>query len=162
MESIIGSIVAILYVVYAIYNAVQSEKSKQKTEPLVIVEERPKKINNQPKRTKKSAVGAQRLTPKPEPIKRQPLIRTLMPQGEGSRFDAAPGALDTSSIVSSAVEATVQPQLESLTGIYEQVQPYNESGGTNAAGLPRFLTSMEDIRSAVVLAEIFGPPKANI
>jgi type IV secretory pathway VirB10-like protein len=163
MESIIGSIIAILYVVYAIYNAVQSEKNKPKTEPLVIVEERPKKINKQPKRTKQNAAGTPRLQAKPEHVKRQSLRKTLSPQGEGSRFDAAPGTLDTSALVTPSVEVTVNPQLGSLTDIYEQAQTYNDSvsGTADAAGLQRFLTSVDDIRSAVILAEIFGPPKAN-
>ena len=93
------------------------------------------------------------------PTRGTPLVRELAPQGEGSRFDAKPGTLDSSQILSPSVEPTVQPTLESMTGIYD-APPGGESSAQAllTVDLFRVLTTPNGVRQAVVLGEILRRP----
>ncbi|MCL2005774.1 MAG: hypothetical protein FWG73_06380 [Planctomycetaceae bacterium] len=93
------------------------------------------------------------------PPRRQALSKKLAPQGEGHRFEADPGTLDPSRIVSPTIDPTVRPDLYSMTGIYEQgVQFTGHSKPAIAINLNDCLTRPEGIVQAVILAEILNKP----
>ena len=88
------------------------------------------------------------------------LSRELTPQGEGSRFDVQPGTLDGSLTLTPSVEPTVQPMLESMTGIYDTPFGSEQSIQTPlAVDIFQLLTTPSGIRQAVVLGEILKRPE---
>ncbi|MDR1484118.1 MAG: hypothetical protein LBT09_04770 [Planctomycetaceae bacterium] len=91
---------------------------------------------------------------------RRSLARELPQQGHGSRFEAAPGTLNAIQLAPT-VEATVNPDLDSLTGIYDQpAQSSNDnSQSQNAINLYNILTTPEGVRNSVVLSEILNRPQ---
>ena len=118
------------------------------------------RVRPRPKKERKRKQAELVLGPVDEPPTHgTPLSRGLAPQGEGARFDAQPGTLDASQILSPSIEPTVQPMLESLTGIYD-----SPPGGEQPAQTPlavdiyRMLTTPGGIRQAVVLGEILRRP----
>jgi hypothetical protein len=83
----------------------------------------------------------------------------LSPQGEGQRFDADPGTLDTARIVAPTIDPTVKPELESITGIYEEGAVFAEkSKSAITLNIADFFAKPEGIVHAVVLAEILNRP----
>ena len=93
------------------------------------------------------------------PPRRQALSKKLAPQGEGHRFEADPGTLDPSQILSPTIDPTVRPDLYSMTGIYEQgVQYADRSKPTISLNLSDCLAKPEGIVQAVILAEILNKP----
>ena len=94
------------------------------------------------------------------PTRGTPLVRELAPQGEGSRFDAQPGTLDASQILAPSIEPTVQPTLESMTGIYDAPPGGEQNAQTPlAVDIFRMLTTPGGVRQAVVLSEILRRPE---
>lgn len=92
--------------------------------------------------------------------KRRSLSRELAPQGEGARFETAPGTLDANRIVAPTVEPTVKPTLESMTGIYEAAPTATELGDQPLTlDIQRLIVRPEGIRQAVILAEILKRPE---
>ncbi|MDR2642787.1 MAG: hypothetical protein LBC74_08325 [Planctomycetaceae bacterium] len=90
---------------------------------------------------------------------RKVLVRELPQQGQGSRFEVAPGTLKSIQLTP-IVEATVNTELDSLTGIYEQhTQNTEEDKQTqNIINLNDILTTHEGIRNSVILSEILNRP----
>jgi hypothetical protein len=90
---------------------------------------------------------------------RKALARELPQQGHGARFEAAPGTLNTVQLAPT-VEATVNPELNSLTGIYDQSpQPINDNyQPENLLNIYEILTTPEGIRNFVILSEILNRP----
>ncbi|MDR2344816.1 MAG: hypothetical protein LBE18_02005 [Planctomycetaceae bacterium] len=92
---------------------------------------------------------------------RKVLSRELPQQGQGVRFNAAPGTLNT--VLAPSVEATVNPELESLTGIYDQ--PELDTNNNNIVSdtikfsLNDFLTTPDGIKNSFILSEILNRPK---
>ncbi|MDR2169314.1 MAG: hypothetical protein LBP59_04160 [Planctomycetaceae bacterium] len=98
-------------------------------------------------------------------ITRKALARELPQQGQGTRFDAAPGTLNAIQLAPT-VEVTVKPELESLTGIYEQnaqnvnidQKNINNLNPQNIINLNELLLTPDGIRNAVILSEILNRP----
>lgn len=91
---------------------------------------------------------------------RKVLSRELAPQGEGARFEAAPGTMDETQLVSPSIESTVKPTLESMTGIYEAKPTESELGGQPLTlDIQKLIARPEGIRQAVILAEILKRPE---
>ncbi|MDR1052890.1 MAG: hypothetical protein LBL39_01835, partial [Planctomycetaceae bacterium] len=89
--------------------------------------------------------------------KRKSLTRELPQQGQGSRFEAAPGTL-ASIQLTPQVEATVKPELDSLTGIYDPKEQDENSTNQLSINLIELLTTPEGIRNSVILSEILNRP----
>ena len=91
--------------------------------------------------------------------KRQALSKKLTPQGEGERFEVDPGTLDTGHIVAPTIDPTVKPELESITGIYEEGAVFTEkSKPAITLNVADYLAKPEGIIHAVILAEILNRP----
>ena len=91
--------------------------------------------------------------------KRQALAKKLAPQGEGQRFEADPGTLDASQIVAPTIDPTVKPELDSITGIYEEgAQTARRTGATLNLNIADIFAKPEGIIQAVILAEILNRP----
>jgi len=91
--------------------------------------------------------------------KRQALSRKLAPQGEGERFGVDPGTLDTANIISPTIDPTVKPELESITGIYEEGAQFSD--GVKSAitlNIADYFAKPEGVVHAVVFAEILNRP----
>jgi len=88
------------------------------------------------------------------------LTKKLSPQGEGQRFEADPGTLDTTHIVTPSFDPSVKPELESITGIYENEATSIEGQSVSAITLniADWLTKPETICHAIILAEILNRP----
>jgi len=92
-------------------------------------------------------------------IRGMSLSRELAPQGEGSRFESRPGTLDGSLVLTPSIESTVQPTLDSMTGIYDAPSGSAHSAQTSlAVDIYRMLTTPSGIRQAVILGEILRRP----
>ncbi|MDR1480638.1 MAG: hypothetical protein LBJ00_17055 [Planctomycetaceae bacterium] len=87
---------------------------------------------------------------------RRALVRELPKQGHGARFEAAPGTLSSVQLTPQ-VEATVKPELDSLTGIYDQTADDNNTS-QNTINLINLLSTPEGIREAIILSEILNRP----
>jgi hypothetical protein len=87
------------------------------------------------------------------------LSKKLSPQGEGQRFETAPGTLDTAQIVAPTIDPSMKPELESITGIYEEGAVFAERAKPAIAlNIADFLAKPEGIVQAVIFAEIFNRP----
>ncbi|MDR0337848.1 MAG: hypothetical protein LBI18_12240 [Planctomycetaceae bacterium] len=87
------------------------------------------------------------------------LSRELAPQGEGSRFETTTGTLHSSQIIAPSIEPTVQPMLESMTGIYETASVASENQSQSLTlDVQKLLAGSEGLRQAVILAEILKRP----
>jgi FtsZ-interacting cell division protein ZipA len=89
--------------------------------------------------------------------KRKSLTRELPQQGQGSRFEAAPGTL-TSIQLTPQVEAKVKPELDSLTGIYDPKEQDDNAAKQLQINLIELLTTPEGIRNSIILSEILNRP----
>ncbi|MDR0521042.1 MAG: hypothetical protein LBH00_04210 [Planctomycetaceae bacterium] len=164
-EVIIGAVIFLLYLAANILSAMQEAKKtagqKQaagKNTPLpengeVIIRQKPAK----PKRKRESLELV--LEPEDTPRAVPTLVRQLPPQGEGRRFDAAPGTFDAAAVVAPSIDPSVKPQLESITGIYEQAANTPYSSASSPVNIAEWLARPENIRQAVITAEIFGTKK---
>ena len=118
-------------------------------------ESRPPRPVRQRKRAAQDDSPVERETERSRP---KALSRELAPQGAGTRFEAAPGTLDTTSLVASSIEPTVKPNLESMTGIFAGIYegpPGTEYGDSAMAfDLQQLIAKPEGIRQAIILAEI--------
>jgi hypothetical protein len=165
MEGIITLILVILMIVARVIKAVKETAGIVKQPPppeeeLVII--------TRPKPVKKSKASMQRTLVR-QPLedtldisvqpKRQALSQKLNPQGEGQRFDADPGTLDTERIVAPKIDPSVKPELESITGIYEEGAVFaDRSRPAITLNIADFLAKPEGIIQAVIFAEVLNQP----
>ena len=167
MQSTIGTlIIVILMIVAHIIKAMKESAAAKQQEPdsdedeLVIIS-RPKPVK-QPQGNKQRSRVRQSLGESLDssvPQKRQALSKKLSPQGEGQRFETAPGTLDASQIVASTIDPSMKPELESITGIYEEGAMFAErSKPAITLNIADFLAKPEGIVQAVILAEILNRP----
>jgi len=169
--SIVALIFAIIMIVTHIIKSIRENAEAVKRQPpdtedeLVIM--RPKKPVKQPLKPNRPEEPSRGLRspfdePKIEPSRRKALVKKLSPQGEGHRFAVDPGTLDTTNIVAPTIDPTVKPELDSITGIYEQqdaaVRAASRSMPTIELSLLDSLKRPEGICQAVILAEIFNRP----
>ena len=176
--SIIALIFAILMIVTHIIktmreNAEAAKHQKPETPEDEVVVIRPNKpIKQQQKPNKQrladsqpSKVGLRSVfdEPKKAPSRQQALVKTLSTQGEGHRFEADPGTLNTSNIVAPTIDPTVKPDLGSMTGIYEQQSAAARAATRRIAptvevNLLDGLMKPEGLCQAIIFAEIMNRP----
>ena len=167
MDGTIAVIVAILMVIAHIIKSIKegAEAAKQpppdaEQDELVIIP-RPKPVK-QPRENRSRSLARQPLEDDPyvsTPVKRQALSKKLSPQGEGHRFEADPGSLDAARIVAPTIDPTVKPELESITGIYEEGASFSDrSTPAITLNLADYLAKPEGVIQAVILAEIMNRP----
>ena len=169
-NTIVGLIVAILMVVAHIIKSINDAKNQQpniknEEEELVLVTR--SKQGKSPKVNRQPLFGQQPLRnvrsvldgTETESLRRQTLIKKLSPQGEGQRFDVDPGTLDATQIVAPTIDPTVKPELESITGIYEQeATSIEKSVLAMSLNIIECLAKPEGLCQAVILAEILNRP----
>ena len=169
--SIITLVIMILVIIAQIIKNIKesAETAKQQkpdTEEELVIIARPKP-GKQAKTNKRRSLtrqplgdGLSILSDDTKPTKRQALSKKLTPQGEGQRFDADPGTLDAAHIVAPTFDSTVKPELESITGIYEEGVVYGEKSKSAAItfDIVDYLAKPEGIIHAVILAEILKRP----
>ena len=120
-----------------------------------VVRQRPKP----PKKRKRTELVLESDTDQPT-AHRPSLSRELAPQGEGIRFEARPGTFDASQTLIPRVEPTVQPMLDSMTGIYDVPSDGKQSTHTLlAVDILRMFTTPSGAQQAVVLGEILKRPE---
>ena len=140
--------------------ATKQQQAEADLEEMIVVQ-RPKPVK-QPKEPKKRLVEQRSWRDSrdaPTPSKRQTLSKKLSPQGEGERFEADPGTLDAARIVAPTIDPTVKPELESITGIYEEGAVFAERAKPAIAlNIGEVLAKPEGIIQAVILAEILNRP----
>ena len=175
-SSIIALIFMIIMIVTHIIKSIRenAEVAKQQQQPpdeaddeLIIM--RPKKP------VKQLMPNKQRLTDRPpllesrsafgearaEASRQQALVKRLAPQGQGQRFEADPGTLNPASIVAPTIDPAVKPELDSMTGIYEQdaaAKATRRLAPTIELNITDCLKTPEGICQAVLLAEILNRP----
>ena len=168
MDQIIGGIIFILLIIAHIIKSIrdaapqQPDATKEKNSGVVIITQ-PKQSKQPPKPSKPSK---QRLAERSvfddtrtEPNRQKALVKKLSPQGEGQRFEVDPGTLDSGNIVAPTFDLAMKPELESITGIYEQGVTFSES--TQPAitlNIADWLAKPEGICQAVLFAEILNRP----
>jgi len=178
--TIVGLIIAILMVIAHLVKSVKEgleARSGQASQPMSEAMDDELVLITQPKMSK-SKGNKQRQSERQSPKKvrsllgdslsespqkqapKQALTKKLSPQGEGERFVADPGTLDTTRIVAPTFDHTVKPELESITGIYEQEATSMGRGSAPAVTLniADWLAKPEGICQAVILAEILNRP----
>jgi len=97
--------------------------------------------------------------PRTESPRHSALVKELSPQGEGHRFAVDPGTFDTTNIVAPSIDPMVKPQLDSITGIYEQGVTFGETAKPAITlNLAEWLSKPEGICQAVIFAEIMNRP----
>jgi len=142
--------------------AKQQQRQTDAEEDIVIITQQ--KPNKPPKAIKQRPPVRQPLvdtlrSSEPSSQKRQALSKKLGTQGEGQRFEVAPGTLDASQIIAPTIDPTVRPDLGSITGIYEEgAQVGRKSRETITLNIADCLAKPEGIVQAVVLAEILNRP----
>jgi len=173
--TIITLIFAIIVIVTHIIKAIRESAEAAKQSPpdldddeLVLVSRpKPGKQSKQSKGTKQRSLARQPLGEgwdslsdrDSQPSQRQALSKKLSPQGEGQRFDADPGTLDSAHIIAPTIDSTVKPELESITGIYEEGVVFaDKSKPAVTLNLADYLVKPEGIVHAVILSEILKRP----
>lgn len=168
MKDTIGILIFVIIMILAhIFKAIKEnaeaakqQKSDREEEDRVIVQ-RPKPVkqpreNKQRSPVRQSLGDALNISASP---KRQALSKELSAQGEGHRFDTAPGTLDSARIVAPTIDPSVKPELESITGIYEEGAVYAErSKSAITLNIADFLSKPEGIVRAIIFAEILDRP----
>jgi len=173
MEQIIGAIIFIIIIIAQIVKSIressvppQPPRGNQKDSDEVVIISRPKPSKQPPRkpqrpperqswRDERSVFDA----PQAEAPRQKALVKKLSPQGEGQRFAVDPGTLDTSHIVAPTIDPTVKPELESITGIYEQGVSFGEpTKPAISLNLADWLAKPEGICQAVIFAEIINRP----
>ncbi len=119
-------------------------------------EEEPAGSNRAKRERKRKRTGG--VEPESTTASNVALSRQLAPQGEGSRFEAHPGTLGGLTLTPT-VEPTVQPMLESLTGIYDEPTTSASQQSPLATELFQLLSTPTGIRQAVILGEILKRPE---
>ena len=167
MEHTIGTLIIVILIIVAnIIKAMKEsaaakrqESESYEDELVIISRPKPAKL---PQGNKQRSRDRQSLG---EPLdnsasqKRQALSKKLSPQGEGKRFETTPGTLDAAHIVASTIDPSMKPELESITGIYEEGAVFAErSKPAITLNIADFLTKPEGIVQAVILAEILNRP----
>jgi hypothetical protein len=174
-----GSIIALIFMIIMIIThiiksikeageAVQQQRQQpvetEEEEPMLVVRSKP---NKPPKGNKQRSLVRQPSDSilsilddaDSKPFRRQALSKTLAPQGDGQRFDADPGTLDTAQIVAPTIDPTVRPELESITGIYEEGALFTDKSNTAITlDIAHYFAKPEGIVHAVILAEILNRP----
>jgi hypothetical protein len=172
MEAVITLVIAIIAIVaHIIKNMQESAQAKQvdvekedNEELVILTRPKPNKQGKPMKTGKQRPSGLHSLGDSlgglgSEPTKRQALSKKLSPQGEGQRFEADPGTLDAMRIVAPTFDPIVKPELESITGIYEEGAMFSET--TKPAitlNIADYLAKPEGIIHAVILAEVLNRP----
>jgi len=176
--SIIALIFAIIMIVTHIIktmreNAEAARQQKPDTAEDEVVVIRPNKpIKQQQKPNKQRLIADQPPKgglrsvfdePKRAPTRQQALVKTLSTQGEGHRFEADPGTLNTSHIVAPSIDPTIKPDLGSMTGIYEQQSAATKAATRRTAptvevNLLEGLMKPEGLCQAIIFAEIMNRP----
>ena len=165
----------IIFVLIIVFNAVKSmfearfaeaEKNRQKelaqtelelSEPEPVPAP-PRRESQRPVRKRMSSYESSTETEQRK--SRAPLSRELGVQGEGARFDADPGTLETAHLVAPSIEPTVKPTLESMTGIYEAAPTVTELGDQPLTlDIQKLIAKPEGLRQAIILAEILKRPE---
>ena len=159
-------IMIISHIIKSIKEAAEVAKQQQQQtdaeEDIVIITQQ--KPNKPPKAVKqrppvRQPLGEPLRSSAPSSQKRQALSKKLGTQGEGQRFEVAPGTLDASQIVAPSIDPTVRPDLGSITGIYEEgAQVGRRTGETITLNVADFLAKPEGIVHAIILAEILNRP----
>ena len=173
-QAIFALIVLIIMVVTQIIksikeNAEAAKHQKSDTDSDLVIITQPKRPVKQTQRISKAVRPAERQswrdersvfdTPGTASPKRQALTKELAPQGEGLRFEADPGTLDAANIVAPTIDPTVKPELDSLTGIYDEgAQFADKSKPAVTLNIADYLTKPEGIVHAIILAEILNRP----
>lgn len=139
--------------------AAQTTQQAEKEKPPLAME--PKKERKRPRQTlsipPEEASDRKEKNDRPH---RKALSRELAPQGEGARFDAAPGTFDEAKLVASSIEPTVKPTLESMTGIYEASPTSSELPDQPLTlDIQKLIARPDGIRQAILLAEILKRPE---
>jgi len=183
-----GTIITVIFVIIMIIahiikaikesaEAVKQPSPEIEEEELVIVNRpKPDKQSKSPKQLKSSRQSKES---KHRSLTRQPLgegwdtlddgdtrqshrlalSKKLAPQGEGHRFDADPGTLDSAQIVAPTIDPTVRPQLDSITGIYEEGALFaDRSQSAITLNIADYFAKPEGIVHAVLLSEILKRP----
>jgi hypothetical protein len=175
MEQIIGAIIFIIIIIAQIIKSIkessapsQPPKTNQRRGDEAVFVSRPKPSPSNPNKqhgqrpTERPSWRDERSVfdvPKAEPLRQKALVKKLSPQGEGQRFAVDPGTLNTTHIVAPTIDPTVKPELESITGIYEQGVTFGESAPPAISlNLSDWLARPEGICQAVLFAEILNRP----
>ena len=175
-----GAIIALLFMIIMIIThilksirevsetAKRQQQSEAAEEEVVVIRPtkpiKPQKPNKQRLAEEQPSRGLRSVfdEPKNEPFRQKALVKKLSPQGEGRRFVADPGTLDTSNIIAPTIDPTVKPDLGSITGIYEQQSAAARATRRTVPMIEvnplHFLQQPEGICQAVILAEIINRP----
>ena len=168
MDQIIGGLIFILLIIAHIIKSIrdaapqQPDGKKGKDSDVVIVTQpKPSRQPAKPPKPSKPRLAERSIfeDARAEPNRQKTLVKKLSPQGEGQRFAVEPGTLDAGNIVAPTFDPSVKPELDSITGIYEQGVTFGESARPaitlNIAG---WLAKPEGICQAVLFAEILNRP----
>ena len=166
MDQIIGAIIFILLIIAHIIKSIRdaappqqpNAKKEQADELVVVARPKPSKQPTKPSRQRLAERSVFENT-RAEPPRQTSLVKKLSPQGEGQRFAVDPGTLDAANIVASTIDPTVKPELDSITGIYEQGVSFSESvPPAITLNIADWLARPEGICQAVLCAEILNRP----
>jgi len=176
-ESIIAVIFAIImivaHIIKNIKEAAEAAKQQQRQQKPVEAEDdlvmitrpkqnKPPKVNKPPparQPLRDTSLGYPSSLSDSAPPKRQALTKRLAPQGEGERFGVDPGTLDAANIVAPTIDPSVKPELDSITGIYEEgVQFGDRSKSAITLDIADYFARPEGIIHAVILAEVLNRP----
>ena len=176
MEQIIGAIIFIILILAQLIKSIressassQPPKANQGKKDDVVVASRPKPSHSNPNKPRPSGQRPPERSlwrdersvfdPPAESPRQKALVKKLSPQGEGQRFAVDPGTLNTTNIVAPTIDPHVKPELESITGIYEQGVTFGESPPPAISlNLADWLARPEGICQAVLFAEILNRP----
>ncbi len=137
----------------------ESDELEFVSQPSVTASKRRERPKSKPQTTLRTSPPSSTLSrAEPQPV-RSSLSRELGIQGEGARFYADPGTLDTSRLVAPSVEPTVMPTLESMTGVYDIPAAVETGNQSSMLDLRRLLARPDGIRQAVILGEILKRPE---
>ena len=173
MEQAIFALIVLIimvatHIIKSIKEHAEAAKQPDADDGLVIMTQ-PKKPVKQPQKPNRVVRSAERQPWRDErsvfdaseaPLpKRRALSKELAPQGEGLRFETDPGTLDITHIVAPTIDPTVKPELDSITGIYEEgAQFADKSNPAVTLNIADYLAKPEGIIHAIILAEILNRP----
>ena len=175
--SIIALIFAIIMIITQLIRSIRENAEAAKRQPPdaeedeVIIIRPTKPVKQQKPALQRQTIGKLQTgggrsvfdEPKTEPTRQRALVKELAPQGEGRRFVADPGTLDSASIVAPTIDPTVKADLGSMTGIYEQQSAAARAATRRTAptvelNLCDTLARPEGLCHAIILAEIMNRP----
>jgi hypothetical protein len=165
--AVLSTIIVIIYFILSLVKGLRElgkqnpPKQEEAEEPIVVIRSKPVKTKPKRKQLQQETVSNVYEMEYDLP-KRQALSKKLPPQGEGSRFDTAPGTLDAAKVVVPMIDPTVKPELESMTGIYEQESTLTpKSSPPLSLNIVDWFAKPEGLCRAVILAEILNRPAWN-